>query len=79
MTKKQMDGVDNEKIAAVKSYQKNCPQKLRDYVVKTLGYKRCNDWPFEMLADEFGYGYIRYWNMELEKVLSNIKEAQNGV
>jgi hypothetical protein len=58
----------NDKAQAVKRYERYCPQKLRNYVVHTLGYECCRDWDFETLADEFGLGYMIHWNKELAKL-----------
>ena len=56
------------KTAAVKAYQKNCPVKLKGYVVNILGYKCCESWSFEELADEFGLGYMMHMDKELQKI-----------
>jgi hypothetical protein len=70
----------NEKLMIVTAFEKNCPQTLRDYVVNTLGYKNCNDWPYDLLVDEFGYGYIMHWDEKLhENDGKNITEVTNGI
>lgn len=50
-----------EKTICIRDYEKNCPQKFRAFVEKTLGYKDTSEWSYDDLADEFGYSYMRYW------------------
>jgi hypothetical protein len=58
------------KAQAVKKYEKHCPQKLKAYVTKTLKYESCKDWSFEELADEFGIGYMMYWDEKLQELMA---------
>jgi hypothetical protein len=58
------------KAKLVKQYERNCPGKFRAYVENILGYKCCEDWDYDILADEFGYSYIMYWDNELKKLVA---------
>ena len=58
----------SNKIAAVREYEKSAPLKLRAYVVSVCGYKCCESWSFEELADEFGIGYMIHMEKERQKI-----------
>jgi hypothetical protein len=58
----------SSKIAAVRNYQKNCPVKLKWFVINILGYKCCESWSFEELVDEYGLGYMIHMDEELQKI-----------
>jgi hypothetical protein len=57
-----------QKAKVVKAYEKFCPQKLVGYVTQVVGYKTCEDWNYNDLADEFGFGYMMYWDEKLQKL-----------
>lgn len=57
-----MNKATTEKAKNVKRYQKNCPQTLRAYV-QSFGYS-VDDWTFDELAEEWGLGYIMYWEAQ---------------
>jgi len=58
----------SNKVAVVKSYEKSAPMKLKAYVVNICGYKSCESWSLEELADEFGIGYMMYMEEERQKL-----------
>ena len=61
----------SNKVEAVRRYEKSAPMKLKAYVVNVCGYKSCESWSFEELADEFGFGYMLYMEEERKKLMEN--------